>query len=445
MEKKSKKVLLGVIVGVIVLAGIVIAAINVNNRIQEENAAIKAKKERIAKEEAAAAAQKQLVQEFHNIYSSLDGFNRSILKSSNGYDINFQDAAFLNETDYVVIGDSARFEEDPTKDTPTKSFIKRFTKGNDKALWTKEIVGYFHSVAVTGAGDILVTGDNGYESKTFTVKYSSLGEQLWKKNITVEIIDDEDNYVTVTNNTITKLDSNGTILWKKSLDNKMLSSFCIQDTKQNYIVIGESSTGKGKTSKGIIIQYNKDGEKLLTKEFNGIDLDYLTDVQPLSNGGFVVVGSVDNTTYTNGYERKNGTSNDCFIIKYDSDGNIISKIKYGNPNLDETFNDIEVVNINGRDDIIIAVGTSYDQFALDGEVLINDSDKALMVVFEGDKVLYEHIVTDYKTSNFNRIALYNNDWRTPLLIGSVFDDSNRKGGIPLELFKGGYQGFLMFK
>jgi|GEM_PF-2037619 len=491
---KNKKVFLGVILGVIVLIGIVIAAITVNSRIQEENAAIKAKKERIAKEEAAAAAQKQLVEDFNNIYSSLGNFGSITSEVAKNTNIDFNYAVFINETDFVVIGSSSKLSGDLFGDDYTftdKAFIKRFTKGSSEAVWTKEYTNYYFSdIAVTETGKILAVGSSGLKGHAFLIQYDGDGKQLWKKDwkgdagsLTVDAknnylvvggnnilkfdsdgkqlwkkgwkdgavtltIDDENNYLVVGGNTISKLDSDGNQLWKKSVGKGYSLGFCIQDTDQNYVIVGAESTDQyyerfeDTGSKSIITKYSKDGEQLWKKEYKKTDDYNFSSVKALSGGGVVVAGSINNSVQNKDYSTSG--SFDGIIIKYDSAGNIISKVEYGNSKLYEYFSDIKVVSLNGKDDIIIAVGGSCDWETAMSETAIEYAyTKALMVVFENDNVLYEHMFTGKDASHFTTISMYNNDWKNCVLIGSALDMSNIQDDESAEMFITSIQGFLL--
>jgi len=445
--KKNRKVLLGVILGVIVLSGIITATVTLNGLpFDLDN---KTKDTDVDKKDDI-----ELMQKLKNIYGSLDNFKRVISKSANGTDITFYDAAFINDKDFVVIGINYKNEEDDTEKSVKKSFIKKFTTGNNNAIWIKESAGYFNSIAVTDTGDIVVVGDN-MDDTAFILKYSGDGEELWKKDLNggakTITIDDENNYLVVGSNTIFKLDSDGVQFWKKSFGNKyetFLSSVT-QDTDLNYIIVGENSIGELQyseqtKSKAIIVKYSKNGEELWKKEFNETQNDSFSSVKALSNGGVVVAGMSNSSKYNDDDGSREGSS-DGLIIRYDSDGNIVSKIKYDSSAPDESFYDIEIISINGKDDIIIAVGKSYDELKITGSITVNASTKALMVVFDGDNVLFEHTVSGYDASKFDAISFYNKDWRKCILIGSAFDDANRKGGDPYEMFYGGDQGLLMHK
>ena len=385
----------------------------------------------------------------------MGNFASVISKGAKGTDVNINDVAFINETDYVAVGGSVKYSNNDSFEgdfsSTDKAFIKRLTKGSDKAIWTKEYKGEFYSVTTTNTGDIIAVGSSDFYGSGFIIKYSGDGTHLWKKNINAHdvTVDDENNCLVVGMNTISKFDSDGKQLWKKSVNNGYELLSCVQDAEQNYVVIGNYSTGgEGEPyeSKAIIAKYSKSGEQLWKKEYKETDDCALYSVKALSDGGVVVVGSINNSVYSNNdddYSRSGST--DGIIIKYDNDGNIISKIQYDSAAPDECFRDIEIVSLNGKEDIIIAVGESYDMDKEEGEVLINKSSKALIVVFDGDKVLYENTLTGYDVSRFKAISLYNNDWKNCVLIGSIFDDKGRKGGTPFELLYGGYQGLLMLK
>ena len=447
MEKK-KKILLGVILGVIVLAGIAVVAFTMNGTLSGRAKKTEAQVSDNKKQKVAASRQKLLMEQFKGIYGSLHNFEKLIAKGESGTDIYFTGAAFISETDFVVIGNS--YKNDGNE---VKTFIKRFAKGSDEALWTKEYAeNYLKGVTVNDNGDILVVGGGDFYGPAFIIKYNGYGEELWKKewkgSAEAMIVDDENNYVILGSNSIVKFDNSGKQLWKKSLGKEDELSLLagVQDADQNYVIVGVSPSGEQNSEIGkkqaIIAKYSKSGELIWKKEYSETADDAFYSVKALSDGGVVVAGSSNTGAYNDDGVRKGNM--DGIIIRYDSDGNITSKIAYDSAAPDESFSDLKVVSLNGKDDIIIAVGESYDMDKVTGSIMINATTKALMVVFDGDKVLYEHTLTGYDVSSFKTISFHNNDWKNCILVGSVFDDKSRKGGEPFEMFNGGSQGLLMF-
>jgi len=445
MEKK-KRIVLGVILGVIVLAGVVVALIMSGTLFGRNTNGDKIPISTLKKD--FKDAQKKLTQQFKNIYGSLYNFESVIYKGESGADIYFTDAAYISETDVVVIGNSYNSDGNDVK-----SFVKRFAKGSDEAVWTKEYAeNYLKGIAVTDTGDVLVVGGGGFYGPAFIIKYNGDGEQLWKRDwkgdAAALTVDDEDNYLVVGGNNVVKFDHDGKQLWKKSLgkEDEVSLLAATQDADLNYIIVGVNPTGEQNSeiskNQALIAKYSKGGEQLWEKKYNETEDDAFYTVKALSGGGFVVAGSSNTGVYNDDGIRK-GSMNGI-IIKYDSDGNITAKIEYDSTAPDESFSDIEVVSLNGTDDIIIAVGESYDMDKMTGSIMINATTKALMVVFDGDKVLYEHTLSGYDVSSFKTISLYNKDWKNCLLVGSIFDDKSRKGGEPFEMFNGGSQGLLLF-
>lgn len=113
---------------------------------------------------------------------------------------------------------------------------------------------------------------------------------------------------------ITKLDSNGNLIWQKSLGstNWDKTSSIIETSQGGYIAAGETDVNLG-FNKYSITMLDANGEILTDELFGGTSNDYATSILQTTNGGYIVAGtssSNDNDVLLN-----NGLS-DIWILKF---------------------------------------------------------------------------------------------------------------------------------
>lgn len=113
----------------------------------------------------------------------------------------------------------------------------------------------------------------------------------------------------------------------------------------------------------LIVPFNVLGKELILEDttiFGGSNDDYVYQIKPTNDGGYIAVGSTASTDI-NGLTNKG--SNDGLLIKYDSTNNIKWKITYGATDF-ESFN--RVIETTSGDIIAVGVSTSTDLFASNG-------------------------------------------------------------------------------
>ncbi len=196
-----------------------------------------------------------------------------------------------------------------------------------------------------------------------TIKYSPAGALLWQKTFDRgsdfgnALAVDDSGYVYVTGSssslisgedfTTIKYNSNGDTVWVRHYNgpgNSSDEAQAIQIDKSGRIYVTGQSTGSGTSFDFATIKYNKNGDTLWVRRYNGAGNG--TD-QPLALN-LDDSGSVYVTGFT-----WNGTSNDYTTIKYDSLGNLIWVRNYNGPGngndqaLDQAMDQMGKVYITG--------------------------------------------------------------------------------------------------
>lgn len=139
---------------------------------------------------------------------------------------------------------------------------------------------------------------------------------------------------------VLKFDKNLNLLWKDSYGGERLDGFKdIYLTDDNFIYsfgymmesVINGIQGKGENDH-ILVKYDKDGNRLWLKIYGGSSTDSLWWYVPIENNNFVSFGN----TYSTDIEGiVNKGKNDSLLVKFDSDGNVISQVNYGGSDSDE--------------------------------------------------------------------------------------------------------------
>lgn len=292
----------------------------------------------------------------------------------------------VDSAGYVYVSGSS---EGPTLDLATIKYAP-----NGDTVWVRRYNGPFKAedvvsdLAIDKNGNVYLTGYRedslSAEDTKFnflTLKYSPTGTLLWQKIFarSGSLIDfgnalavDDSGHVYVTGSssvlasgedfTTIKYNSNGDTLWVRHYNgpgNSTDEAQAIQVDQKGRIYVTGQSPGSGTLDDFATIKYNKNGDTLWVRRYNGSGNG--AD-QPLAltvdDSGFV---------YVSGYTW-NGTSNDYTTIKYDSSGNTVWIRNYNGPGngndqaLAQAVDQIRSVYVTG---FSIGSGTGEDYATLE--------------------------------------------------------------------------------
>lgn len=215
-------------------------------------------------------------------------------------------------------------------------FLTKFNSSGDR-LWTKQlgIVNHDWGEALCNdyLGNIYVTGHIPTETPNggaiFLSKFDSYGNQLWTQKwgdsffyTGYDVIVDSSNNVYVTGEKgsmfLAKCDSLGNVLWSVSNSSGTASYSVTIDTSANVYIAG--TTG-GADSDIIIAKYDYLGNSIWTKRLGTMHYDVAYGIVADNLGNIYVAGLTDGNLAGN----KISDGTDIFLIKFDSDGNILFK------------------------------------------------------------------------------------------------------------------------
>lgn len=229
-----------------------------------------------------------------------------------------------------------------------------FCQGNLFKQWDKRYGGL-----ETDPFDAIVQVDNGYLLGGGSYSEFAGGDKT------------QNNWGTGSNFWVVRIDSNGVKLWDKRYGNSdgISSVYTIEKCSDGcYLLAGSvGATADGdKTQQGWgggdfwLIKIDSNGNKVWDKRFGGFNNDYITSCVELNNKDILIAGMIssgiggDVSTPSHG----NGATDDLWVLKLDSIGNIIWEKRFGG-DAQETSPGIIALN----DSSYILSGGSYSNIS----------------------------------------------------------------------------------
>jgi hypothetical protein len=201
-----------------------------------------------------------------------------------------------------------------------------------------------YSVHQTSDGGYILTGITGNTSDVWLIKTDSNGNELWNKtygdteliesgNCIVQTADsgyiitgsvsDIDN----TSLLLLKFDMNGNVEWNRvfgGIDSDI--GYSVQQTPEgSYIIVGSTRSYGAGLSDVWLIKTDSNGEKVWDKTFGGSSNEGGREVQQTVDGDYIIIGSTE--SFGNG-------EHDIWLIKTDSDGNLLWSNTYGGSSIE---------------------------------------------------------------------------------------------------------------
>jgi hypothetical protein len=229
---------------------------------------------------------------------------------------------------FIVVGKSTS-PTNESKSSPliglSDGWLVRLDAAGNK-LWDRAIGGTnveaLLSVDLTSDGGFIVAGGS-FSLPSGTKTSSNFGgEDFW----------------------VARLDSAGNQLWERSFGG-LLDDFAAavrQTSDGGFIVAGTSASAAGgnKTSGNFggsdfwVVRLDAGGNRLWDRSFGGTGLDELSALQITAEGGFLLGGSSLSGISGNKTSANFG-NRDCWLVRLDSDGNVLWDRSYGGNSRDE--------------------------------------------------------------------------------------------------------------
>lgn len=369
----------------------------------------------------------------------------------------------LNDGGYIVAGNSQSSNIDLSFNHGSYDWwvIKIGKTGN--IIWKKTLGGtnydYLRQIIKTPDGQLLCVGEtqsnNGDvtnfigQADSWVVKLDLSGNILWKKNFGGTGIDrafsaciTEDGNIIIANTTesgmpyvtnsygisdiwLLKIDLQGNIIWQKSFggsgDDFVKS---IKPTIDNgYIIIGNSLSSNGilNENKGEldvwILKTDSNGQLLWQKTFGGSKSDYANALIEDKNGDFLIVGETYSFDFDASENHSDAISRDYFVLKINTQGQKIWSRCYGGSGNEYARG---VVETFGREYVI--VGESYSN---DGQAPNSKGSADFWLIkinpTNGDLIWQKKYGSDGHDEPNTMILTFDNDF---MVVGNTFPVSD---------------------
>lgn len=259
-----------------------------------------------------------------------------------GYITRFKGLIDAGDGNYMVCGTTSDCSSDQC---PTNMMVAKITP-QGQPVWAKEVSGgsfdYGYSIRPAANSTFLVSGwyDNINEGKGYDIlvaKITTNGDTLWvraygsaEQEYTYDAVETPTGHVLVTANQngtilLLKLRSDGSLLWTKTYGGGAARK--VIATTNDYLLAGyKSDGGVFEITDPFILQLDTNGVPQFYKTFYGADYDYLSDIKPTADGGYIIAGTTASFAYD---------VTDLYLIKCDSTGTINWARAYGGYEYDE--------------------------------------------------------------------------------------------------------------
>jgi hypothetical protein len=328
-----------------------------------------------------------------------------------------------NDSGYLISGFSQSNNEDVTANFGSNDYwiAKLDTSGNIQ--WEKNF-GFsgtdqaFSSIQtldggylITGTLDVSASNQQGNDKNSlnnkhaggdyWAIKLDANGTKQWRRffggsntDIAFDLVETLDNNfliigssdsfdIDISNNKgsydfwVTKIDSNGDLVWEKSYGGDEIDqAYSITLTSDgNFIIVGDARSSNDDVSSNFgsadvwAIKINALGEKIWEKNYGGSSFDTSKDIIASQNGGFYITGnsrSADNDLTTN------KGNNDVWVLKISESGSIEWQKSIGGTEIDLSFGITELNNNS-----IVVVGESWSS---DNDIIENKGFSDLLII-----------------------------------------------------------------
>lgn len=250
--------------------------------------------------------------------------------------------------------------------------------GNDKSTYRKHAGGDFWIIKLNPNG---TKEWRRYFGGTFTDTAFDITETNDNSFLIIGSSDSDD--VDISNNKgeydfwVVKIDNLGSLIWEKSFGGTQIdeAKSVLKSSDGNFLIVGDSRSNDTDISnaKGAadiwLIKISNDGVLHWEKSYGGSNFDAARDISTAQDGGFLIAGS---SRSSDGDLEMNQGQNDAWILKVDTNGNIVWQKSIGGSEIDFTYGITEL-----NDGSIIAAGESFSD---NGDVLENKGFSDVLII-----------------------------------------------------------------
>ena len=297
-------------------------------------------------------------------------------------------AIAVNSSNQVIVVGTTEGSIESTNFGITDIFVRKYSNSGN-ALWTRQfgtnsidqanavVVDSLDNIFVTGYTNGSLEGSNLGIGDIFIRKYDTNGNVIWTRQFGTSsnegaeaIAIDSNDHVVVAGYTwgtiesgnlgfrdifVRKYNNNGTVLWTKqfgSTNVDMARAIAI-GSDNSIVIVGDTSGDLAGSNFGsddaFVRKYHSNGNVVWTKQFGSFGIDSANGVAVNSNNQIVVVGET-----AGDLSSSNLGLQDVFVRQYDTDGNSLWTKQFGSADTD-IANSVAIDN----DDNILVTGETY--------------------------------------------------------------------------------------
>jgi len=251
-------------------------------------------------------------------------------------------------------------------------------QGNLGRLVTEHAGGDYWAIKVSSSGDLIWSR---FYGGSFTDSPTGIVEN--NNNEFIFVGGSDSNDVDITNNKgsydfwVVKSEAGGNMIWEKSFGGSEIDEArgIVSTDDGSYIIVGDTRSNEQDVSLNNgaadlwMIKISDDGDLIWNRSIGGSNFDVSRSINKTSDNGFIIAGS---SRSSDGDVARNQGQNDAWIVKIDTNGQLLWETTVGGSNIDFAYDAVQLANGN-----IIAVGETSSS---DGDITQNKGFTDLLII-----------------------------------------------------------------
>lgn len=148
---------------------------------------------------------------------------------------------------------------------------------------------------------------------------------------------------------VVKTESTGNMIWERSFGGMEIDEArgIAKSNDGNYVIVGDTRSSDQDVTQNNgaadlwLIKISDDGDVLWEQSIGGTNFDVPRSIRPTSDGGFLIAGS---SRSSDGNVDMNQGQNDAWIVKVNSNGQLLWQRTFGGSEIDFGYDAVELLN-----------------------------------------------------------------------------------------------------
>jgi len=251
-------------------------------------------------------------------------------------------------------------------------------QGNLGRFVTEHAGGDYWAIKVSSSGDLIWSR---FYGGSFTDSPTGIIEN--NNNEFIFVGGSDSNDVDITNNKgsydfwVVKSEAGGNMIWEKSFGGSEIDEArgIVSTDDGSHIIVGDTRSNEQDVSLNNgaadlwMIKISDDGDLIWNRSIGGSNFDVSRSINKTSDNGFIIAGS---SRSSDGDVARNQGQNDAWIVKIDTNGQLLWETTVGGSNIDFAYDAVQLAN-----GTIIAVGETSSS---DGDITENKGFTDLLII-----------------------------------------------------------------